>query len=587
MKYCPTCNKTYPADWNVCPADQSVLQSSHELRPGMVIRNKYEILQEIGVGGMGIVYRGRHITFNELCAIKVLNDQIAGDKNFLQRFQTEAVVTRKLRHPNAVRVDDFDYTDDGRPFIVMELVDGRNLGEILQVEGPIAVKRAVRIAAQVARALGAAHKLGFVHRDIKPGNIILAIDERGEEIAKVLDFGIAKLRQSAGEASSGMTMTGMVVGTPLYMSPEQFMGKQAGEIDGRTDIYSLGVVLYQMVTGRVPFDGDTPYTLMMQHMEGKVLSPTELAPGLHIPPGLSQVILKAIDKSRDLRYQNADEFVAALEGAFAEAVSASQMPITSSSNAFSVPIESEGLPGPSPVSTAPFTAAKPAPRSVPGIPVPDTAGANPPKSQAVPSSAVPVADVSSTSTEPQLPKSIEQHVFVQQRTSGLRNLGIMAILILALGLIAGLVYIQRGRTERSVVGALRQAQSKTLRSSAIQVSVSYLGQVTLAGNVTNASDAVAAEGLAHSVFGVTRVSNRLTVISDGAVPSNSSQQQAETSDSLVNKGQTAMDLGEYDSAIAYFTQAANDPNNKTAKDLLAAAQRAKKTEEELLKTRTH
>src|SRR5580700_178861 len=325
MKYCPACHKTYPSDYYVCPADQTGLQSAHELQPGMIIRNKYEILGRLGIGGMGVVYRGRHLTFNEVCAIKIVNDVIAGDANFLQRFQTEAVVTRKLRHPNAVRVDDFDYTDDGRPFIVMELVEGRNIGEILQQEGPFRVPRAVRIATQAARALGVAHKLGVVHRDIKPGNIILTLDEQGEEIAKVLDFGIAKLREAAGTDQPGMTMTGMVVGTPLYMSPEQFMGKKAaGEIDGRTDIYSLGVVLYQMVTAQLPFEGDTPYSLMMQHLQGTVRPPHELVPDLHIPESRSEVILKAIDKSRDLRFQTAEEFIAALDEVAASHVTGDQ-----------------------------------------------------------------------------------------------------------------------------------------------------------------------------------------------------------------------------------------------------------------------
>ncbi len=316
MKYCPSCHKTYPTDYYVCPSDQTGLQSANELQPGMIIRNKYEILGRIGIGGMGVVYRGRHLTFNEVCAIKIVNDTIAGDANFLQRFQTEAVVTRKLRHPNAVRVDDFDYTDDGRPFIVMELVEGKNIGEILHEEGPLRVPRAVRVATQAARALGVAHKLGIVHRDIKPGNIILTKDEQGQETAKVLDFGIAKLLEAAGDVKPGMTMTGMMVGTPLYMSPEQFMGKKAGDdIDGRTDIYSLGVVLYQMVTARLPFEGDTLYSLMMQHMEGNVRPPHELVPELNIPESLSRVILKAIDKSRDKRFQTAEEFIAGLDRA--------------------------------------------------------------------------------------------------------------------------------------------------------------------------------------------------------------------------------------------------------------------------------
>ncbi len=157
MKFCPACHKTYPTDYNVCPADQTGLQSTHEFQPGMIIRNKYEILDQIGIGGMGVVYRGRHLTFNEMCAIKVVNEGVAGDANFLQRFQTEAVVTRKLRHPNAVRVDDFDYTDDGRPFIVMELVEGKSIGEVLLEQGPFAVPRALRIVTQAAQALGVAH----------------------------------------------------------------------------------------------------------------------------------------------------------------------------------------------------------------------------------------------------------------------------------------------------------------------------------------------------------------------------------------------------------------------------------------------
>src|ERR1700721_3653744 len=126
MKYCTACQKTYSIDHDVCPTDNTRLLVAHELQPGMIIRNKYQIIERIGIGGMGLVYRGRHLTFNELCAIKIVNDDIAGNANFLKRFQTEAIVTRRLRHPNAVRVDDFDYTDDGRPFIVMEVVHVHN-----------------------------------------------------------------------------------------------------------------------------------------------------------------------------------------------------------------------------------------------------------------------------------------------------------------------------------------------------------------------------------------------------------------------------------------------------------------------------
>src|SRR5205085_8577147 len=190
MKYCVSCRKSYPTEYETCPKDDTRLQTVYDCQPGMVIRNKYEILERIGIGGMASVYRARHVTFNELCAIKVVGNDLARDPSFLRRFETEAVITRKLRHPSAVRVDDFDCTEDGRPFIVMELVEGRNVRNVVQEEGPLPWRRAVRIARQVAEALGVAHRLGIVHRDIKPDNIILTRDAEGNEIAKVLDFGI-------------------------------------------------------------------------------------------------------------------------------------------------------------------------------------------------------------------------------------------------------------------------------------------------------------------------------------------------------------------------------------------------------------
>jgi serine/threonine protein kinase len=575
MKYCPSCHKTYPGDYNVCPADQTGLQSSHEFQPGMIIRNKYEILARIGIGGMGAVYKGRHVTFNELCAIKVVNDSIAGDANFLQRFQTEAVVTRKLRHPNAVRVDDFDYTDDGRPFIVMELVEGRNVGEILQSEGPLRVPRAVRIASQVARALGAAHKLGFVHRDIKPGNIVLAADEQGKETAKVLDFGIAKLRQAAGDTQGGMTMTGMVVGTPLYMSPEQFMGKKAGEeIDGRTDLYSLGVVLYQMVTARLPFEGDTLYSIMMQHMQGTVCPPDELVPELNIPPALSAVILKSIDKSRELRFQNAEEFIAALEQVTSD---------TPSSERVEARVAGVATEAPTPVSrSSQIAQAPPVPSSQVSTAVSSSASVilQPPSVAPGPYGAAP-------STQPPLPKSAAQHVFVQQRTFKARNILVLGGLCVALVVIAGAGYlkyrtIQRTKIENAVVESLKNGPSSALRAAHIRVSVSDTGEVILDGVVPSMGDSNTAASLSATVSGVSRVNNRLRVVPIAPPPNTN---DSDRSDALINKGRASLDAGDYVTAIDCFTKAANDPNNKSARGLLETALRAQKTEEELLKKR--
>jgi len=604
MKYCPSCHKTYPGDYNVCPADQTGLQSSHEFQPGMIIRNKYEILGRIGIGGMGVVYRGRHVTFNELCAIKIVNDSIAGDTNFLQRFQTEAVVTRKLRHPNAVRVDDFDYTEDGRPFIVMELVEGRNVGEILQAEGPLRVPRAVRIATQTARALGAAHKLGFVHRDIKPGNIILTTDEHGQETAKVLDFGIAKLRQAAGDPQTGMTMTGMVVGTPLYMSPEQFMGKKAGgEIDGRTDLYSLGVVLYQMVTARLPFEGDTLYAVMMQHMEGNVRPPHELTPELQIPASLSRVILKAIDKSRDLRFQSAEEFIAALDQVAKEfPESESISPPVASEPKFEpvvvdrTPVARASQVSPTPVvpqQAPPSVSAPPVPfpATIPLAPAPASASIlssspTPPRS-AAPKPAVPAGPAPLPNSR--MVKSAAQHVFLQHRTFRPRNLVILAVLgLVAILLFGGLGYvkyrsIQRLKIEKAVVEGLQAAPSPTLSSAHIRVSVNDAGDVTLDGSVPSIGDSSAATSLVAALPGVSHVNNRLQVVPPVLPPGQTTG--PETSDSFMKRGMGLLDEGKYSDAIDCFTKAANDPNNESAKELLETARRAQKTEEQLLKKR--
>jgi len=629
MKYCPACHRTYPADYNICPGDQSTLQSAHELQPGMVIRNKYEILERIGIGGMGFVYRGRHITFNELCAIKIVNDVIAGDTNFLQRFQTEAVVTRKLRHPNAVRVDDYDYTEDGRPFIVMELVEGQNVGEVLQTDGPFAVPRALRIVAQVARALGVAHKLGIVHRDIKPGNIILTVDEFGRETAKVLDFGIAKLREAAGGAQSGMTMTGMVVGTPIYMSPEQFLGKKGGEIDGRTDLYSLGIVLYQMVTARLPFEGETLYSLMMQHMEGNVRPPHELTPELHIPESLSRVIVKAISKSREERYQTAEDFVAALEQlANDPAIQNSTVELPPNHVPAPGPIRPQASPPPTPsappVERPATSAERPAPVKTetpssqmsptislaPTLPLevpaqPLSSVSKPPVSTPQPPvSAPPVAPASARTAPPtqqpvagkpsipvtpvhqpdsMLVKSAEQHLFLQPRKVRARNIILVMVLVIAGAIVvgAGLLKFQAARRvqiENAIEEKLASATSPTLRRANLRVSVSNRREVTLEGDVPTQDDSATAATIAAGVPGVLRVNNQIRVVLAGS--------GAESSESLINKGSAFLDNGDYTSAIDCFRKAARDPNaSKAAQDWLARAQKAQDTEEKLLQSR--
>lgn len=312
MKFCDVCHSTFPADFTTCPRDQSPLRSTTDLQQGMVIREKYEILGKIGSGGMATVYRARHLVFNEERALKVVSSRMMEDENFLKRFRNEAIVTRKLQHPNAVRVEDMDTMEDGRPFIVMELVEGESLRTIIEREGPLPPARALEITRQIASALGAAHRLGIVHRDVKPDNVIL-VRKDGKDTVKVLDFGIAKLRDSAADAGYTATQTGMLIGTPQYISPEQAAGKPGEQLDGRADIYSLGIVLYHMITGRLPFESDTPMGILLAHMQTPPPLPQAIRPELHIDPSTTQLMLKCLEKDPAKRFQMAQELIDSIQ----------------------------------------------------------------------------------------------------------------------------------------------------------------------------------------------------------------------------------------------------------------------------------
>jgi len=315
MKYCDTCRSAYPNDFSTCPRDQAPLRATADLVPGMVVRGKYEILEKIGAGGMAAVYRVRHLAFGEIRAMKVVAAKLCDDEGFLKRFRTEAVVTRRLQHPNAVRVDDLDVTEDGRPFIVMEHVQGKNLREVIREEGAFEVARAAAIGRQVASALAAAHAIGITHRDIKPDNILLTVGPDGQAQAKVLDFGIAKVREGSFDVGPGYTPTetGMVVGTPQYVSPEQAMGKRGEDLDGRSDLYSLGVTLYEMITGRLPFESKTPMEMILHHVQTPPPPPQKVRPDLSLPPAVSALLMRALQKEPGRRFRTAEEMEAALE----------------------------------------------------------------------------------------------------------------------------------------------------------------------------------------------------------------------------------------------------------------------------------
>jgi serine/threonine-protein kinase len=313
VKYCDSCHSTYPTEFTVCPKDQKALRVATELAEGMVLRGKYQVLEKIGTGGMATVYRVRHLHLQEEVALKLVNSRLVEDQGFVERFKTEAVITRKLRHPNAVRLDDFDLTEDGRPFIVMELVRGKSLRQFLQEGGWLSPERAADIARQAALALGAAHQLGIVHRDVKPENLLLIAQPDGSYLVKVVDFGIAKVNEGPQPTGANATKTGIVLGTPRYLSPEQARGRKGAEVDGRADLYALGVVLYEMLTGRVPFEAESPFDLLLHHIGTTATPPREATPALGISQAMSDLVMKALDKNPEQRFQTGEMMAAALE----------------------------------------------------------------------------------------------------------------------------------------------------------------------------------------------------------------------------------------------------------------------------------
>jgi serine/threonine protein kinase len=321
MKTCPTCHSTYPSDFAVCPRDATPLVEVGVWSEGTEVTGKYRILSKLGEGGMAVVYKALHVRFDELRALKVMTPELASNQTFVKRFMHEAIITRKLQHPNAVRVEDIDEAEDGRPFIVMEYIEGRSLKEVIRTGAPMPVERVCSIAKQVAAALHAAHRLGMVHRDIKPANIVLVGQDPSHEPAavhehaKVLDFGIAKIKEAHLEESrlrlTTLTGTGMVIGTPAYMSPEQAMGKRGEELDGRSDLYSLGVVMYQMLVGDLPLKADSQMQMLMAQINTRPPDIRTKRPEL--PQAITSLVMRCLEKLPDQRLGSGQALIEEIE----------------------------------------------------------------------------------------------------------------------------------------------------------------------------------------------------------------------------------------------------------------------------------
>jgi eukaryotic-like serine/threonine-protein kinase len=293
----------------------------------MVIRGKYRIVRKIGQGGMGAVYEATHLRFNERRALKVMSPEIASDNEFAKGFEREAVLTRRLQHPNAVRVDDIEEAEDGRPYIVMEFVEGQSLKRLIQQAGPLPLPSVCAVVKQVAAALEAAHQLGMVHRDIKPDNIVLLPTPAGEQ-AKVLDFGIAKVKESR-LGDTHLTATGVVMGTPQYMSPEQALGKRGDDLDGRSDLYSLGCVMYEMLTGALPFVADTTLGLLQAHAFEPPRPITEVRADLSLPDSIAALVMRCLAKRREDRPASAQALIDELERAEQQMAAVAAVPTLS------------------------------------------------------------------------------------------------------------------------------------------------------------------------------------------------------------------------------------------------------------------
>ncbi len=298
-KFCPVCG--FPVSELSRKTDDPLIGTT---RPG-----GYVILDLVGVGGMGRVYRAEQKALGRTVAVKIIHPHLLGDESAHVRFITEARAASRLNHPNSVGVIDFG-KNGTQLYLVMEFLRGRDLARVIYEDGPLAFKRIVDVMCQVLAALAEAHHLDIIHRDLKPENVVLEPMRTGGDFVKVVDFGLAKMK--AEVSSTNVTSPGIVCGTPDYMAPEQGRGDA---IDARSDLYACGVILYQLLTGRLPFEAESPTQVVLMHLSLPPPDPQTIAPERDLPDPLVEVTLKALEKDAAKRYQTSDEFAQALRDA--------------------------------------------------------------------------------------------------------------------------------------------------------------------------------------------------------------------------------------------------------------------------------
>jgi len=298
---------------------------------GTLAAGRYRVLKLLGEGGMGQVYLAEHVAIEKRVALKILRAEFAGKGEIVTRFQQEAISASRIKHPNVLDVFDFGQLENGCFFLAMEFLEGNDLADELARQRVIGPASGIRISMQICRALAAAHANGVVHRDMKPENVFLQRTADGEEIVKIVDFGIAQLRSKDTEViqtKRRLTRTGMIFGTPEYMAPEQAGGKHA---DPRSDVYSVGIIMYEMFTGAVPFTGDTFLGVLAKHLSDPTPLPSAIYPEIAISSSLQAVIMHALEKDPTVRYQTMLEFAQAIS-ASSDAIALGYRPTVTTAN---------------------------------------------------------------------------------------------------------------------------------------------------------------------------------------------------------------------------------------------------------------
>jgi len=310
---CLRCKEVIDASADQCPHCSERVTGFQRTYSTRLLDSKYQILDRLGIGGMGEIFKVRHIHLNELRVVKIMRPNVAADDQGLQRFLQEARTSTMIKHKNLAMLYDFSTLEDGSYYMVWEFIDGTNIQKWIAQNGPIPPRLAIEISVQALMGLEHLHSMGLIHRDISPENIMLSQDHHGKLLVKVIDFGIAK-QLAEGEGGQGLTQTGMFLGKLKYASPEQagFL-KESEHLDPRSDLYSFGIVMYEMLAGRAPFHATNPHGYILKHVTEKPLPIHELNPAVKVPPQLESIIQRSLEKNRDARFATAADFAAALE----------------------------------------------------------------------------------------------------------------------------------------------------------------------------------------------------------------------------------------------------------------------------------